>query len=182
MRETNTNSKQEIGVVALISGILALYSYLADSDYFNFIDEITWATYYLSQIIFLVILVFVAGYAVGLAFKSGNIRGLFSDLGESVKHAKKFAAERDAKRKVKENEKENENGREKSVYFTETQNLDYLGAELPIKTQILNPIAAGLPTVKKNRAWIIIIALILVIALIFISSEFLFPYLEAILK
>ena len=66
MRETNTNSKQEIGVVALISGILALYSYLADSDYFNFIDELVGDLLSVPNN-FPGILVFVAGYAVGLA-------------------------------------------------------------------------------------------------------------------
>ncbi len=174
----------EIGVLAVFTGALALYSVLVDNEFFAVINEITWETYYLSQIIFMILLIFCIGYAVALVLAGGSVQNLLRDLLGLGSEAKRFAKEQDLKRerKMKEVNKakgikekvkiyltlKKEESLKKKEVFQAFQAIEH-GSILPIIIHELDPVKMKLKIEKSESQRTIIILIVIIIVCLFIS-------------
>jgi hypothetical protein len=171
----------EIGVLAVFTGALALYSVLVENEFFAVINEITWETYYLSQIIFMILLIFCIGYAVALVLAGGSVQNLLRDLLGVGAEAKRFAKEQDLKRERKLKEVKQAKGiKEKvKVYLTlkKEESLKRIeafqaiehGSILPIIIHELDPVKMKLNIEKSEFQRAVLLLLVIIILCLIIA-------------
>ena len=83
--ETSNTTKNTLKWSAIFGSITLFISLFRDSDMFRFLDYITWQGYYLTQLLFMGLIVITAGLIIG-ALISGGI-----DLKEAVSLGREFA-------------------------------------------------------------------------------------------